>query len=121
MMKNNRYLNEPQVQRWREKQDNEDSQYHNDRARRREKKRQLKTFGTQVKMLIDPVWWDSFEEHEQEDIHSKFYSERSSHYYNSRQALDLGTWLNKIYKTTKPNKSIYRGNKLNEVLSDEKI
>ncbi len=116
-MKKNLYLNEPQAQKWRDRQDNSDSSYFNDRSKRREVRRKVKTFGTQIKILVEPEWWDSLEDHQQLDIYNQFYSTRMTHYYNTKQSLDLGTWIKGIYKTVKPNMSNYRGNKLNNLLN----
>lgn len=117
-MKGNKYFNEPQSQKWRERQEDSDNDsiYYKDRASRREVKRRVKSFGLQVKMFIEAAWWDSFEEHQQEDIFNDFYSARSSYYYNSKQTLDLKTWIGEIYRTRKPNMANYRGSKLDDVL-----
>ncbi len=118
-MKSNKYINEPQVQRWREKQDCLDEHPNSDRAIKREKKRKVRTFGIQIKPFIEAAWWNSFNDDEQISIYDQFYRARNQYYYNTRNELELDKWIKNLYLSLKPNTANYRKSKIETLLKND--
>ena len=125
--------NDISIKKWNEKQLEKSrgesiSQNRSSRAWRRERERELVSFGFKVKSYIESTWWDSFNTEERVGINMRWTNFiNKDRYYSKQLAPNMVTidtqikfkaWIEAEYIKVKPNKTRYRDNKLTKILNN---
>lgn len=113
--------NDISTKKWNEKQLNKDDN-RSSRSIRRENERLVVAFGIKVKIYIEAEWWDSFKYDEKLNIYESWghYHFGNWRNYTSKQQEELSfkSWITFKYENIKPEKLIYRDNKLNKLFNE---
>ena len=113
--------NDISIKKWNEKQLNKDDN-RSSRSIRRENERLVVAFGIKVKAYIETEWWDSFKYDQKLSIYESWghYHFMNCKNYTSKQQEELSfkSWITFKYENIKPEKLIYRDNKLNKLFNE---
>lgn len=82
-----------------------------DRTNIRKRKSNLKKFGVKVCRYVDRIWWASLDESKRDKAFDEWYHIS----FINRRAV-FKDWILKFQKDEKPNTSLYRENRINEIL-----
>lgn len=113
--------NDISIKKWNEKQLNKDDN-RSSRSIRRENERLVVAFGIKVKLYIESEWWESFKNEDKMSIYESWghYHFMNWRNYTSKQQEELcfKSWITLQYNNIKPEKLIYRDNKLNKLFNE---
>lgn len=109
---------------------NNDSSYDSNRKSKREKERRIKKFSEKVRSVADIIWWESLTIEQKESIMWDWnnpltwdsWSSSSKYVMKDPQKRqdDFKSWILQKATQVKPEKEVYRENKINNILNEGK-